>query len=276
LRASKPDYAKMDEKFANRSPLQFTLREMRIIFSSPKFRVGFSAVILVLAISGPFYTAVNLNFPERLSYWLLISGFCFVTGLFISLFAGVWLHKKGLNRLISQTVAGLIAGLPIAGIVWLTGVFVFDFNPGRTSVDFAILAGQCSIISAAVALLFSILRDSSQGQTERTSVDQIASSFFKRLPVELGMDLICIHAQDHYLRVTTARGSEMVLMRMSDACEELADFEGMQVHRSWWISSIHVRLMEKSGGKGILTLSDGQKVPVSRGFVKKAETVFGS
>lgn len=271
----KPNYVNEPDEFANLSSLQFTLREMRGIFSKPRFWIGFVAIVFVLAISGPFYTAINLNFPERLSYWLLISGVSFCIGLFISLFIGVWLFKRGLSRLVAQSIAGLFAGVPIAGIVWLTGNTIFGFNPGSSLLDGSILVAQCSVISATVALLFAMFQSNDSEETGQKQEATASSSFLKRLSIEIGKDLISINAQDHYLKVTTTKGSEMLLMRMADACEELSEFEGLQVHRSWWVASGHIQSFEKNAGKGTLTTSDGQKVPVSRGFLKNVEAAFG-
>lgn len=258
----------------NGTPLQFTLREMHEIFSQTKFWIGFVAIVLVLAISGPFYTAINLNFPERLSYWFIISGICFATGIFISLLGGLWLLKHGLSRPVAQSIAGLIAGVPIAGIVWITGVFIFGFDPGKTMRDLLVLTAECSIISSVIALLFSIVKTPDDEDSRGGSNERASATFLKRIPVELGNDLISLNAQDHYLKVTTTKGSEMILMRLTDACEELSEFEGMQVHRSWWVATAHVQALEREAGKGTLSLSDGQKVPVSRGFLKDAQASF--
>ena len=43
--------------------------------------------------------------------------------------------------------------------------------------------------------------------------------------------------QDHFVRVTTDRGSAMVLIRFSDAVRELAGHSGAQVHRSHWVAA---------------------------------------
>lgn len=254
--------------------MQFTLREMRRIFTKPNFWIGYVAVVIVLVVSGPFYTAINLNFAERLAYWILISGASFVFGLFISLFVGRLLLHKGMNRLLANTIAGFLAGVPIAGLVWLAGNLLFDFDPGGTRVALGILILQCAVISAIVALLFSIVSRDPEEAEEKSGRTEVHSQFFNRLPVSLGKDLISIQAQDHYLKVTTLRGSEMILMRMADACIELSEFNGLQVHRSWWVAKKHVEAFDKAAGKGLLKLSNGEEVPVSRGFLKAASEQF--
>ena len=271
----KPNYVNSGEQFANVSILQFTLREMHRVFSKPNFWIGYVAVVIVLVVSGPFYTAINLNFAERLAYWILISASSFALGLFTSLFLGALLQQKGVNRQVAITMAGFLAGIPIAGIVWLAGNLLFDFNPGDTRSELGVLVIQCAVISAIVALLFSLFATNSKAIGETRLQSEIPSSFLDRLPVSLGKDLISVQAQDHYLKVTTSKGSEMILMRMADACIELSDFNGLQVHRSWWIAASHVEAFEKTGGKAALKLSNGEKVPVSRGFMKAVKERIG-
>ena len=88
---------------------------------------------------------------------------------------------------------------------------------------------------------------------------------FEKLPPELGIDLISLRAQNHYVEVTTTRGTAQILMRLSDAERDLAAYEGMRVHRSWWVNLAHVATHARTAAGGMeLTLSDGQKVPVSR------------
>jgi DNA-binding LytR/AlgR family response regulator len=69
------------------------------------------------------------------------------------------------------------------------------------------------------------------------------------------------------LRVITASGSGLILMRMADALRELDAHAGLQVHRSWWVAREAVRAIRRDSGKTILELSNGQQVPVSRTYL---------
>ncbi len=142
-----------------------------------------------------------------------------------------------------------------------------------------ILLVQCSFIAMSVTLLFSLIASNRAHMKDGTPFDRVSveaeAPFFKRLPLELGKSLISIQAQDHYLNVKTQKGSHMVLLRMGDAVEELTQFDGMQVHRSWWVANDHVKSVQKSQGKTLLILSDGEEVPVSRGYAKEVNRQFG-
>ena len=85
-----------------------------------------------------------------------------------------------------------------------------------------------------------------------------------RLSPRLGADLIALQGEDHYVRVHTALGSELLLMRLGDAIEELGGFAGERVHRSWWVAREAVAGARISGRRACLTLSNGLETPVSR------------
>jgi DNA-binding LytR/AlgR family response regulator len=93
--------------------------------------------------------------------------------------------------------------------------------------------------------------------------------FIERLPLRLrGARLIGVQAEDHYLRVHTDQGSDLILMRLSDALEELEGLEGAQTHRSWWVAKDAVRGASRGNGRATLALEGGLTAPVSRRYAK--------
>ncbi len=95
-----------------------------------------------------------------------------------------------------------------------------------------------------------------------------APAFFERIPPALGHQLIGLEMEDHYLRIHTALGSDLILCRFGDALRELQGFDGVQVHRSWYVARAAIKEMRKEGQKMTLTLRNGIEVPVSRPFQK--------
>ena len=87
----------------------------------------------------------------------------------------------------------------------------------------------------------------------------------EKLPVRLRQArLVAIEAEDHYLRIHTDAGSDLVLMRMVDACALLPEAAGARVHRSWWAARGAVETLTRREGKAELALQTGLTVPVSR------------
>ncbi|MEL7430603.1 MAG: LytTR family transcriptional regulator DNA-binding domain-containing protein [Pseudomonadota bacterium] len=263
----------MAKKFADITPLQFTMREMHALAQEPRFWIGFILVAIILFVSGPFGTATSMAFPERFAYWVIIAGCTFAVGLFCSLFLGEVLTGLGMGDLASRVVSGAASGFPVTAVVWFVSRYLFDRDVLQTGVELLVLAFQCVLIAASVSLIFYLLTKKPE-EVQVPLRENERSLFIQRLPLHLGTDLISLQSQDHYLKVTTKKGSELLLMRMGDACQELEAVDGMQVHRSWWVSSTHVTELVKRGGKTVLKLSDGQEVPVSRGFAKTVEARY--
>lgn len=91
--------------------------------------------------------------------------------------------------------------------------------------------------------------------------------FLERLPLKLrGAEVWAVEAEDHYLRLHTSRGQDLILMRLADAVAELEGLEGMQVHRSWWVARDAIADAKRGDGRALLTLKDGSTVPVSRTY----------
>jgi DNA-binding LytR/AlgR family response regulator len=95
----------------------------------------------------------------------------------------------------------------------------------------------------------------------------IAAGFVARsVPKLSGGRLLAVEAEDHYLRIHTDRGSDLVLMRLRDAVTELAGVPGLQVHRSFWVAEAGVSQVARRGQSWQVMLSSGVAVPVSRNY----------
>jgi hypothetical protein len=93
--------------------------------------------------------------------------------------------------------------------------------------------------------------------------------FLERIPLKLrGGELWAVEAEDHYLRLHTSRGQDLILMRLADAVDELEGIEGAQVHRSWWVARDAIADARRGDGRAMLTLKDGSEVPVSRTYAR--------
>lgn len=93
--------------------------------------------------------------------------------------------------------------------------------------------------------------------------------FLDRLPPKLrGADLWAVEAEDHYLRLHTSSGQDLILMRLSDAIAELDGLEGAQTHRSWWVARAAISAVERADGRATLTLKNGARAPVSRAHAR--------
>ncbi|MEJ2816175.1 MULTISPECIES: LytTR family DNA-binding domain-containing protein [unclassified Caulobacter] len=91
------------------------------------------------------------------------------------------------------------------------------------------------------------------------------AAFRRRLSAKRrGARLIAVEADDHYLRVHTDAGAEMVTLRFAVALDELSGAHGFQTHRSWWVAAEAVEGVRWRRGGGELRLAGGLAAPVSR------------
>ena len=87
------------------------------------------------------------------------------------------------------------------------------------------------------------------------------AALYERLPPHLrSAEIYALAAEDHYVRVITSSGDELVLMRLSDAIKETEPLKGLSPHRSYWVAETGVANVKKTE----LILHTDQSIPISR------------
>ena len=89
-------------------------------------------------------------------------------------------------------------------------------------------------------------------------------SFWSLVPATLGHDLVALSAEQHYVRVVTAKGDTLVLFAFGRALAAVERFDGMRIHRSHWVRLVHVADLSGTTRDLRCRLSNGQILPVSR------------
>ncbi|MEM6903994.1 MAG: LytTR family DNA-binding domain-containing protein [Pseudomonadota bacterium] len=160
------------------------------------------------------------------------------------------------------------------------------FTPILSLIDFLITGDQISgwlltyVTVLPIGLVYLVIfegvrlaRRGSANIAETSAVDAppAPSKLMRRLPEPLRGKLVCIAKEDHYLRVYTDQGNDLIRLRMSDALMELETMNGQQTHRSWWVADDAVQSATRrptGGGQAILT--NGLKVPIARARMQAA------
>ena len=76
-------------------------------------------------------------------------------------------------------------------------------------------------------------------------------------------------AQEHYTRVVTEDGAQLLRSKISAAADRLPEQLGMRVHRSYWIAYSHAREVVRDGpGRFSIVTTDGERIPLSRNLRK--------
>lgn len=245
-----------------------TLREMQVVFASiigeRRFWIMLATMIGLFGVVGPFGTFEDLNLPMRLLYWgLTMVGSWLIAISFVSAAIALTEKRPGFP-LLTTIIASLVASPLMA--VWNYANIRWFIEQTPDSMNFWILLAYTIPITVFFVLLFyAVFHDRFDTKSQ---VNQ--SLLMKRLPVEKRGPVKHLSMQDHYIAVTTTRGHEMVLMRMSDAIAELEPDHGLQIHRSHWVNPQFVERVERRNGQPIVVMDDGAALPVSRTYTKAA------
>jgi hypothetical protein len=132
------------------------------------------------------------------------------------------------------------------------------------------LLWQVLVISAPVMALRALAWRRPQTVVETRTIvapplPEAEAAFRRRLSAKRrGARLIAIEAHDHYLRVHTDGGAELVTLRFADALTELACAHGFRTHRSWWVAADAIEAVRWRRGAGEARLVGGLGAPISR------------
>ena len=173
-------------------------------------------------------------------------------------------------------ISGLVSGIPIAFIVWTVNKYIYGFDMSD-GLGFWGLLGYCAIIAMVISLmfyLFSLETRKNEPFSSQPAMKNSSPAFFRRLPAHLGKNILSLEAQDHYVNVTTDKGSALVLIRLADAIAELEGLEGLRIHRSHWVAENAITKTSRKNGKLQVELSNGTALPVSRTYAKNLKDKF--
>ena len=230
-----------------------------------------AAVGVFLALAGAFGTGGEA-LGMRLAYWIGLM----LAGTLLARFLGIAASRTpGLRgRKLAQIGAITLAMAVIdTFVVWQVSRAFFGAGDAW---DLAPLFWSVLLVSAAMSGLH-LLAEGRLVETHAAADGAPSPRFLERLPPRLmGAELQAVEAQDHYLRLHTNRGTDLILMRLSDAVAELEGLEGARTHRSWWVAKAAVDRARPADGRAVLVLKSGVEVPVSRSYVGqlKAEGWF--
>ena len=174
-----------------------------------------------------------------------------------------WIAARWWRRGIA---AGLAMTPAMAAVVWAAVKLVVDRRLPLGAVP-------AYLPTAAATSIFFCLWAAFQRQRRLQAVVTATApappKFLERLPPKLrGAEIWAVEAQDHYLRLHTSKGQDLILLRLSDAIAELQGIEGARAHRSWWVARDAIADVRRADGRATLTLKDGGQVPVSRTYAR--------
>ena len=224
----------------------------------------FAAAGVVLGVIAPLGTGDQV-FGVRLGYWLscLVGGG--IIGILVDRLPPLALKPIALRVLL----VSLMMTPPVT--IWVLAVnhvFLGDEMLGHLGR----LSWQVFAISLPLMTVRALVHRAPVIKTEtrtvvETPLPEAEAAFRRRLSARRRYaTLIAVEAHDHYLRVHTDQGSELLSMRFSDALKDLERVAGYRVHRSWWIAAAAIEAVRWGRGSGEAQLRNDVVAPVSRRF----------
>ncbi len=245
-----------------------TQRELRMAYANYYTYVFWALIISVLVL-------LDLHgFAERVSITALVTYSVFIT-LTTFLF---YYFASELGIKLSQRYPRFFLIFPLVGFVAVTlstylvelgmsGVFA-----GEISLEYAAEKLPVNFLLTLVLETFfltfvmpsTINPDEQKGQKNQTGVEGTCklAVMGKTYPCK---SLISVSSQDHYVRIRSQDGEDMVRARLSDLIGQLDSQNGIQPHRSHWVSRQAVAGVVSRRGRKFLALHDGSEIPIARG-----------
>ncbi len=219
-----------------------------------------------LAYAGAFGSSRGAP-AQRFVYWLSLMVIGWLWGAAVSrivLVNATW-PRSLWGRI---AVATAVIAAPYSILVGLVTHQMFHSN-FKSLADLADLVLSVVAVTLAMIVLNTLVERQAAALTHAGPEGAPPPKFLDRLPAKLrGAELWAVEAEDHYLRLHTSLGQDLILLRLSDAVAELEGIEGAQVHRSWWVAREAIAEAVRGDGRATLTLKDGVEVPVSRTYAR--------
>lgn len=229
---------------------------------------------IVLAILGPF-GSFGAPMWMRFAYWVptMAAGTFLGMALTLAFENMPYFRTRPVIRSIALSIVMTAAMTLVAGGGALL-VFGEDAIPFRWQFVFYVW-----LVTVLMIFVVGAIRARATAETASPMPDRFeaaAGAVQAARPATLGQRLkpglrnaviLALEAEDHYVRVHTAQGSELILIRLADAIAEMGGVEGARTHRSWWVARAAVTESRRAEGRATLTLSNGAEAPVSRNAV---------
>lgn len=244
-----------------------TFRGTAETLSGPSFWLIVCGVTMICFISGPFGTLEILPLGFRLVYWTLM--------VLPTAALGVWLHTlvrvNEWRNFFSICVVGLVFGVVASAIIIILGFALLSpiqKYPGALDLFFY------SFPSATLIFISTVFLDNWRHEYPKNEekLRPILLSRLKKYPN--AQHILSLVAQDHYVEITTELGSELCLIRLSDAISEVAPIDGIQIHRSIWVAKSAIKKVNANSFKAEVMLMNGNVLKVSQSRVNELKSIY--
>lgn len=237
-----------------------------------------ATVVLALATLFTFlaiFDSDKLPFLERFIFWCSTIG----AGILVAAFIKPWVMSQLLPRravALQLMAIGAFVSLPIPFILfWFDTGFKQAWPLSNWGFQYLLSFVIAILVVSGDYLVRAALSQPKIETVTENEAEACVQKFLKRLPIQFhSAKLYAISSEDHYLRIHTDCGDELILMRLADAMHELKSADGTQTHRSWWVAREGIAKVTGKNGKKSLLLKCGTEAPISRARARQVQEVF--
>lgn len=244
------------------------------------WRAILANMFVASALVGGFVVVVEPDHTAELSF-LTAFGLWFLHILFIlAIFVGSLrlLRHAGFPDLLATGAAGLTSPAIFAPVSLL-----LDVGFGKPDEELTTSAHLLSVYlvevsdvapvtwAAALTMSFALYRQAllrhpapDASGVVNAPAKPALKELIESVPSSLGNDIVRMQSQDHYVEVVTLEGRALITERFGDCVRRLDQMNGIQCHRSHWISLCHAESLSRAGSAYLCTMDNGDQVPVSR------------
>jgi hypothetical protein len=223
------------------------------------------AIGLLMGFLGPF-SSERAPIVARYVYWMI----CMVGGGLIGIVADDLLSRRMVATWRRVGVVSVLMTPAVSLLVLTTEHFLMGAPFGDPGYQRLLWQVWPILLAVLVVRTLAWRRLPAQVETRTIVVPPLPeaeAAFRRRLSAKRrAARLIAIEAHDHYLKVHTDVGEELITLRFADALDELARAHGWRVHRSWWVAADAVEGVRWRRGAGEIRLAGGLMTPVSRTY----------
>jgi hypothetical protein len=247
-------------------------RALRIALTAPTPTVSWGVLSIIFSVSGPFGTEYIPGPTWRILFWVAVVGICILLGVIIRV--AIQQLRPNTALLSASILASVVTGLILAFL--LPGFWHSALGPGALRPPEPLqVAVMVSMLGFGMATLRHLIAPPAAlaGNPPEAGQEPAQSKLLLRLPEAIAGDILHLCGSNHYVEVHTSRGSGRVLMRFSDALDEVAMLDGLRVHRSHWVALVAILGTEVVRGRTELVLVTGNNAPVSRAYQDDVENL---
>jgi len=211
---------------------------------------------LILGVLGPFGSYLNTGLEKRIAYWVvsILVGAVWIGG---ALRAVRRRFPGGGAKSISVLVIALLFVSLLQAVLTRTAAFWLWPELHRFNLSPGLWYAQTLLISG---LMLAVAWGLQRRAASRPAPAEPSP------PATLPKDVLALQMEDHYVRVHTPAGAQLILMPLHQAITQL-EAEGLRTHRSWWVARHAVRAIEGTPRAMRLHLTNGLTAPVARSAV---------